>query len=71
MKIYQSTSVDNPNAPEEIANKEYVDSKLGEASSSFAAPVFVTNVTNGGDGLVGDKQYLPGTKSRLCTQSIV
>lgn len=61
MKIYQSTSVDNPNAPEEIANKEYVDSKVGEASSSFAAPVFVTNVTNGGDGLVGDKQYLPGT----------
>ena len=61
MKIYQSTSVDNPNAPEEIANKEYVDSKLGEASTSFAAPVFVTDVTNGGDGIVGEKEYLAGT----------
>ncbi|MFY0656173.1 MAG: hypothetical protein JXR12_05310 [Neptunomonas phycophila] len=61
MKFYQSTSVDNPNAPEEIANKEYVDSKIGEASGSFAAPVFITDVTNGGDGIVGDKQYLAGT----------
>ena len=61
MKFYQSTSVDNPNAPEEIANKEYVDSKIGEASGSFAAPVFITDVTNGGNGIVGDKQYLAGT----------
>ena len=61
MKIYQSTSVDNPVAPNEIANKDYVDGKLGETAQSFAAPVFVTDVTNGGDGIVGNKSYLSGT----------
>lgn len=53
--------MDNPVAPNEIANKDYVDGKLGETAQSFAAPVFVTNVTNGGDGIVGNKSYLNGT----------
>ena len=61
MKIYQSTSVDNPNAPNEIANKEYVDGKLGDAANSFAAPVFITDITSAGSGIIGDKQYLDGT----------
>lgn len=61
MKIYQSSFIENPSAPNEIANKDYVDGKLVEASSAFAAPVFVTDVTSGGSGIVGDKEYLPGT----------
>ncbi len=61
MKIYQSTFVENPSAPNEIANKDYVDGRLVEASSAFAAPVFITDVTSGGSGIVGDKEYLPGT----------
>lgn len=58
MKIHQSTDIDEPLTPRQVANKQYVDRM---ASAGAAAPVFVTDVTNAGSGIVGNKTYVPNT----------
>ena len=58
MKIHQSTDIDEPITPRQVANKQYVDKM---ASAGSAAPVFVTDVTNAGSGIVGNKTYVPNT----------
>ena len=58
MKIHQSTDIDEPRAPRQVANKQYVDKM---AAAGAAAPVFVTDVTNAGSGIVGNKTYVPNT----------
>lgn len=58
MKIHQSTDIDEPLAPRQVANKQYVDKM---AAAGAAAPVFVTDVTNAGSGIVGNKTYVPNT----------
>lgn len=58
MKIHQSTDIDEPQTPRQVANKQYVDRM---ASAGAAAPVFVTDVTNAGSGIVGNKTYVPNT----------
>jgi len=58
MKINQSTDIDDPLAPRQIANKQYVDRM---AAVGAAAPVFVTDVNNAGSGIVGNKTYVPNT----------
>lgn len=58
MKIDQSTDIDEPQSPRQVANKQYVD-RMASAGSS--APVFVTDVTNAGSGIVGSKTYVPNT----------
>lgn len=61
MKIDQSTEIDDPLTPTEIANKRYVDTKVAELGVGSAAPVFITDVTNAGSGIVGSKTYVPNT----------
>lgn len=58
MKIHQSTDIDDPLAPRQVANKQYVDRM---AAAGAAAPVFVTDVTNAGSGIVGNKTYVANT----------
>lgn len=58
MKIHQSTDIDEPLSPRQVANKQYVDRM---AASGAAAPVFITDVTNAGSGIVGNKTYVPNT----------
>lgn len=58
MKIHQSTDIDEPQSPRQVANKQYVDRM---AASGAAAPVFVTDVTNAGSGIVGSKTYVANT----------
>lgn len=58
MKINQSTEIADPIRPQEVANKRYVDSV---AAAGSAAPVFITDVTNAGTGIVGSKTYVPNT----------
>lgn len=58
MKIHQSTDIDEPLTPRQVANKQYVDRM---ASAGAAAPVFVTDVSNAGSGIVGNKTYVPNT----------
>lgn len=61
MKIDQSTDIADPQLPTEVANKRYVDNKAAEIGAGAAAPVFVTDVTNAGSGIVGSKTYIPNT----------
>lgn len=58
MKIHQSTDIDEPQSPRQVANKQYVD-KMAAAGSP--APVFVTDITNAGSGIVGSKTYVANT----------
>ena len=61
MKIDQSTRIEDPQQPYEVANKRYVDTIREQLASGSAAPVFITDVTNAGTGIVGNKQFLSGT----------
>lgn len=62
MKIYQaetSSAAEVPTFPEDMVNKAYVDAQI--ASGSYAAPLFFTNLSPNGSGIVGQKSYLAGT----------
>lgn len=61
MKIDQSTRIADPQQPHEVANKRYVDQIAATIGAGAAAPVFITNVTNQGTGIIGNKQYVPNT----------
>ncbi len=58
MKIHQATDIDDPVSARQVANKAYVDRM---AAAGAAAPVFITDVTNSGSGIVGSKTYVANT----------
>lgn len=58
MKFHQSTDIDEPIRPRQVANKQYVDKM---ATVGAAAPVFITDILPAGSGIVGNKTFIPNT----------
>lgn len=58
MKIFQSSTTEDPVLPKEIVNKRYVD-----ALSTATSPIFFIDAipTPSSGGIIGNKVYLPGT----------
>lgn len=60
MKIYQSSVTTDPQFPQEIATKQYVDQRLAVAAG-IVGGVFITDISPTSTGIVGNKQYAQNT----------
>lgn len=62
MKIFQhATLTDDPTFPMDAVTKQYVDNLVIEAGAAIGGGVFFTNIAPTSTGIVGSKEYVPGT----------
>lgn len=62
MKIFQHAELsDNPTAPMDAVTKQYVDALMLQTGNAVGGGVFFTNIAPTTSGIVGEKEYVPGT----------